>query len=235
MSESELTPVPKKIKFKHDDDDNEELEVAKPQLNTGETVSEDTTEKQKKKKRKNKGMKAKMNRKAAKENKERQAREERIARGEPEKLPTPKQLASKYLKDWQVDRINWKFQKGRQLWVIRNVFDTDALSKEDFKIAVEYFEEMPTGNARTILLEKTKETVAKASISENSGVEQDFGEDEKEEIKIKTNKTTTEANLSQPDLKKRKRKLEIDSKKSAKIAQEVLKRAKKMLKALQRK
>ena len=40
-----------------------------------------------------------------------------------DRAETAKPLAIEYLKQWHIDRDNWKFQKVRQVWLLHNMFN----------------------------------------------------------------------------------------------------------------
>ncbi|KAJ3394590.1 hypothetical protein HDU84_007764 [Entophlyctis sp. JEL0112] len=159
------TPA-KKIKFKYDDDDDTVNDDAKAASIPDSQPSAEVTDAAKaKKKRKTKGLMRKMKKKEEREKQSAAEREARVANGGPEKLPTPKQLASKYLREWirrdpEHDATSaWKFQKSRQLWIMRNILNINNISDADFEICVKYCKSM-NENARMTVREKARSAVA---------------------------------------------------------------------------
>jgi len=75
--------------------------------------------------------------------------------------------AKEYLRSWKHDKSNWKFNKNRQTWLLKNLFvddDDDALDDEAFGILLEYLRPLK-GKAR-------EETIKQAEAKVNeSGVE----------------------------------------------------------------
>ena len=72
--------------------------------------------------------------------------------------------AREYLRCWKEDKTNWKFNKTRQTWLLKNLFLPEALNDETFGIALEYLRPLK-GNAR-------EETIKQAEAKVNeSGVE----------------------------------------------------------------
>jgi len=73
--------------------------------------------------------------------------------------------AKEYLRSWKHDKSNWKFNKSRQTWLLKNLFvDDNALDDEAFGILLEYLRPLK-GKAR-------EETIKQAEAKVNeSGVE----------------------------------------------------------------
>ncbi|KAI8615946.1 hypothetical protein BC830DRAFT_1120037 [Chytriomyces sp. MP71] len=192
---------------------------------------------EKKKKRRNKGLAKKLKKKEEREKAEAVARETRKAQGLPETLPSAKNQASAYLREWDSDRLAWKFQKARQLWILRHILDTDNISPNDFSIAVRYCKELPEGTARQMTLEKAQQAIAEGLYKET--VDKDAkgdGEETKDveneaEGDVDTSKDTKK--VDDPAGKKKKKKNKDAAEKKKPLTEEVLKRARKLVKVLQ--
>ncbi|KAJ2132532.1 hypothetical protein GGF48_000848 [Coemansia sp. RSA 921] len=62
------------------------------------------------------------------------------------------QHAHTYLTTWNTDRSAWKFNKARQLWIIRHLYNASLMPLDMFEIAVQYLAES-MGKLRSTLLE----------------------------------------------------------------------------------
>ncbi|KAJ1804922.1 hypothetical protein LPJ77_004513, partial [Coemansia sp. RSA 2523] len=62
------------------------------------------------------------------------------------------QHAHTYLTTWNTDRSAWKFNKARQLWIIRHLYNASLMPLDMFEIAVHYLAES-MGKLRSTLLE----------------------------------------------------------------------------------
>ena len=93
----------------HIPDNNTETKSQKPSPTP-------TPAKKQRKKRKNKGLKKKLAKLAAA--KEAVTVNPEIPAGNQEKM-NPKDLCEEYLTLWETDRISWKFQKARQVWLLK--------------------------------------------------------------------------------------------------------------------
>ncbi|KAJ1856975.1 hypothetical protein LPJ76_002097 [Coemansia sp. RSA 638] len=62
------------------------------------------------------------------------------------------QHAHTYLTTWNCDKSSWKFNKARQLWIIRHLYDSSRMPLDMFEIAVRYLAES-MGKLRDTLLE----------------------------------------------------------------------------------
>ncbi|KAJ3013477.1 UNVERIFIED_CONTAM: hypothetical protein HDU68_000654 [Siphonaria sp. JEL0065] len=216
--------IPKKIKFSHDDDDDEQVEESKAD-NEGQETTATSTEKAPKKKRKNKGAAKKAVKKAERLALAQKEKEERLANGGPEKLPTPRDLAREYLTLWSNDRKTWKFNKARQLWILRHLLDTWNVADDVFTIAVKYCKDLPEGNSRTVTLDQMKEIIVKGVTLKEDVEEEPEKEDEKE------------AKPEKEGDKPKNRKVKVDPKalKKNQITEEMFQRAWKLVKVLEKK
>jgi len=99
----------------------------------------------------------------AKKNKQKNAKkcEENVSA-----INTPQQeRAIEYLMQWKNDRSNWKFKKIIQLWLIKNTYDSAKVSKEHFKILVEYLQTIG-GKSRDIIIQSANTIVSEFSASD---------------------------------------------------------------------
>jgi len=63
-----------------------------------------------------------------------------------------------YLLGWKSKDKDWKFRKLRQTWLLQNIYDKEKVSKANFKILLEYLEDLK-GAAREQTLKEAKEFV----------------------------------------------------------------------------
>ncbi|XP_076345335.1 uncharacterized protein LOC143244478 isoform X2 [Tachypleus tridentatus] len=49
-----------------------------------------------------------------------------------------KENALQYLKMWYTDRHNWSFKKIQQIWLLKNLYQMEQISDDDFDILLEY-------------------------------------------------------------------------------------------------
>ncbi|KAJ3247988.1 hypothetical protein HDU78_002419 [Chytriomyces hyalinus] len=251
-SETDAKAIQKKAKPQKDDENagpNEDAGEERagedvPSKEVDESAAQPTEEQKKKRKRKGKGMAKKLQKQEERTKAEAKLREERVAKGLPEAPPSSKQLAAQYLREWSADRLSWKFQKARQLWVLRHLLDTDNIAPNDFTIAVKYCKELPAGTARTMTLERAQQVVAeglyKASqpeLPEEEGAnesakkkEEETKTEEKESADVKDNQDGAEKEAT--DTKGKKKKSKAAKEPKEKLTEEVLKRARKIVKAL---
>ena len=67
-----------------------------------------------------------------------------------------------YLLKWKNDHDNWKFQKSKQNWIIRNIY---IMEKDLFKIAVKY---LGSGSVKSFLIDNAKGMLDKAKVDKDS-------------------------------------------------------------------
>ncbi|XP_036143425.1 uncharacterized protein C7orf50 homolog [Monomorium pharaonis] len=99
----------------------------------------------------------------------RQLKKEKAERAEIEKKQTQsersksnaKQKALSYLSTWKHCRNEWKFEKLKQIWLMDNLLDENAISDDLFPVVLEYFEGCK-GMAREVLMRKGMEIIRKA-------------------------------------------------------------------------
>ncbi|KAI8494722.1 hypothetical protein Bbelb_273270 [Branchiostoma belcheri] len=75
---------------------------------------------------------------------------------EEEKKESVVHLGSVYLQTWKSDRPNWVFRKVRQVWLLRNMYNTDKVSDEDFPILLEYLAGLQGKGRETTVAEAEK-------------------------------------------------------------------------------
>ncbi|KAJ1677639.1 hypothetical protein EV182_005744 [Spiromyces aspiralis] len=121
-----------------------------------------------------------------------------------------KQLSTEcqeYLSKWKHNRSEWKFQKARQIWILKHVYKPQHVPDELFGLAIEYLESIK-GGARKLAKQYAKDHIksaeklikkAESLEEEDMGVEED-GEGKKDETgkernsksKVKPEKITEE-------------------------------------------
>lgn len=115
--------------------------------------------------------------KSTKELSKRQLKKQKVLQEETKKRKSQKsnakQKALSYLSTWKYSRNEWKFEKLKQIWLMNNLLNEDAISDSLFPVVLEYFEGCE-GKAREGLLSKGMEVIRKA--------EMELDEDKKEEI-----------------------------------------------------
>jgi len=68
------------------------------------------------------------------------------------------QPAITYLLSWKEKTKDWKFKKLRQTWLLQSMYDKEKVSKANFKILLEYLEDLK-GASREQTLKEAKEFV----------------------------------------------------------------------------
>ncbi|XP_011695388.1 PREDICTED: protein MNN4 [Wasmannia auropunctata] len=115
--------------------------------------------------------------KSTKELSKRQLKKQKVLQEETKKRKSQKsnakQKALSYLSTWKYSRNEWKFEKLKQIWLMNNLLNEDAIPDSLFPVVLEYFEGCK-GKAREGLLSKGMEVIRKA--------EMELDEDKKEEI-----------------------------------------------------
>ncbi|TPX71777.1 hypothetical protein SpCBS45565_g00855 [Spizellomyces sp. 'palustris'] len=69
-----------------------------------------------------------------------------------------RQAAVEYLQQYVTDRENWKFQKVRQVWILRNLWYTHQLNDEAFALALQYIKDL-SHKAREETIDEAKEII----------------------------------------------------------------------------
>ncbi|XP_061168127.1 uncharacterized protein LOC133177052 [Saccostrea echinata] len=81
-------------------------------------------------------------------------------------------LASEYLHQWSNNRESWKFQKVRQVWLLKNMYSENKVTKEDFTVLLSYLDGMK-GRSREVTVEQAEKII-----------EEDGDKDEVDQVKI---------------------------------------------------
>ncbi|XP_071965491.1 uncharacterized protein [Antedon mediterranea] len=94
-------------------------------------------------------------------------------------------LALQYLQQWKKFKNVWSFQKVRQVWLLRNMYDTDMVDDDYFEILLEYIEPLK-GLAKITTLEKAEKLLKEQeeSESEDESPQQDEEEDGDKRVKL---------------------------------------------------
>ncbi|XP_033750847.1 protein IFH1-like isoform X2 [Pecten maximus] len=79
-----------------------------------------------------------------------------------------------YLKTWSEDKVNWKFQKVRQVWLLQHMYDDSKVPNTDFDRLLLYLENLK-GKAKEATLDKASKIIE----AEDSSSDEDNNEDGK--------------------------------------------------------
>ncbi|XP_072337091.1 protein cholesin isoform X2 [Scyliorhinus torazame] len=66
-----------------------------------------------------------------------------------------KDLALKYLMRWSKKHKDWRFQKTRQTWLLKHMYDCDKMSDKHFTALLNYLDGLK-GNAREVTIQKAE-------------------------------------------------------------------------------
>ena len=55
-----------------------------------------------------------------------------------------------YLVLWKESKDAWKFQKTRQIWLVRNIYNVERMPENHFKIMKKYIKSMPEGPTKQV-------------------------------------------------------------------------------------
>eukprot|EP01134_Creolimax_fragrantissima_P006904 CFRG6904T1 len=75
---------------------------------------------------------------------------------------SPNAAALAFLDTWKNDKDNWKYQKVRNTYILKNMYDPYKIPKESFKIVLEYLDGLK-GKARQITQEAAEAELSKMS------------------------------------------------------------------------
>ncbi|XP_059381135.1 uncharacterized protein C7orf50 homolog [Carassius carassius] len=89
-------------------------------------------------------------------------------------------VALEYLTCWFERRDEWKFHKGRQIWLLQHMYDTTKVTDDHFKVLLAYLEGM-RGASRDITLQKAEAILR----LEGQGEEEDTADAEKKKQRAK--------------------------------------------------
>ncbi|CAH1273174.1 C7orf50 [Branchiostoma lanceolatum] len=162
-SDQMVQQTKKKVQRKEDKSTDVEGEsrgedVELPQKVEMETPGEDTGEEQEEQEQLSPEEARKMERKMKKLRKK-EAKKSALPQEpvkEEEKKESVAHLGSVYLQTWKSDRPSWVFRKVRQVWLLRNMYNTDKVSDEDFPILLEYLTGLQGKGRETTVAEAEK-------------------------------------------------------------------------------
>ncbi|XP_062617726.1 cylicin-2-like [Saccostrea cucullata] len=80
-------------------------------------------------------------------------------------------LASEYLHQWANNRESWKFQKVRQVWLLKHMYSENKVINEDFAVLLSYLDGMK-GRSREVTVEQAEKII-----------EEDGDKDELDQVK----------------------------------------------------
>eukprot|EP00744_Colponema_vietnamica_P017154 GILI01024076.1.p1 GENE.GILI01024076.1~~GILI01024076.1.p1 ORF type:complete len:228 (-),score=90.08 GILI01024076.1:320-1003(-) len=83
-----------------------------------------------------------------------------------------KEAALEYLHQWRDDKEAWKFQKVRQTWLLKNMFNDSMVADKDFKVLLKYLQGLE-GSRRETLLKEMKEVVEQGEPEKGSQEEEE--------------------------------------------------------------
>ncbi|KAL4239612.1 hypothetical protein ACF0H5_000420 [Mactra antiquata] len=78
---------------------------------------------------------------------------------------TAKASSIEYLNTWNEKREEWKFNKTRQVWLLHNMYDQEAVSDENFQILLQYLEGLK-GQSRGETATEAEKIIEKAEDEE---------------------------------------------------------------------
>jgi hypothetical protein len=67
--------------------------------------------------------------------------------------------ALQYLQNWKHQPDSWSFQKVRQVWLLKHMYDTTQVSEKDFQLLLEYLEKL-TGKARQATIDTAEKMLS---------------------------------------------------------------------------
>ncbi len=59
-----------------------------------------------------------------------------------------------YLVLWKSSKAAWKFQKSRQIWLLKNIYNIERLPIKHFKILKKYIKSMQDGQVKERILKE---------------------------------------------------------------------------------
>ena len=96
--------------------------------------------------------------------------------------------ALQYLKTWNEDKDNWKFEKCRQIWLLHNAYEKTKVSDVLFPVLLSYMESIK-GGMRNLALD-----IANKKLAMEEKVENEENEEENKAVKqVKEKQIVTEA------------------------------------------
>lgn len=104
----------------------------------------------------------------SKKKKKKKLKKQDIEQSTPDPEQKGDKLASEYLKQWSDDRKNWKFQKVRQVWLLKHMYNQDQVSDDDFEILLLYLDGLK-GKSREVTVKQAEDIMEKDE--DNEGTE----------------------------------------------------------------
>ena len=102
-----------------------------------------------------------------------------------------------YLVLWKSSRAAWKFQKSRQIWLLKNTYNIERLPIKHFKILKKYIKTMQDGQVKERILKEALELIEDNKKATFDEIENKLVEDTPEgEEKIKIKERLLQAKLS---------------------------------------
>ncbi|KAJ1918702.1 hypothetical protein H4219_002424 [Mycoemilia scoparia] len=110
-----------------------------------------------------------------------------------------------YLKQWKNNHDEWKFQKSKQIWIVKNVYKPAFIKDEDLPLVLEYMKTMKGGVCGRVAQEAQKlieklEKQASAEDKEAEGKTDDKPEKEEDDDDDEPKETTT--TTTTPEIRK---------------------------------
>jgi hypothetical protein len=90
--------------------------------------------------------------------------------------------ALNYLVVWKQSKDTWKFQKSKQIWLLKNMYSVDAIPSKHFKIMKKYVKSLQ-GQVRERILEEALAVVETPKKLELTLIEKALEEEAKEQMK----------------------------------------------------
>jgi hypothetical protein len=76
--------------------------------------------------------------------------------------------AIKYLKDWHLNRSEWKFKKTFQIWLIKNWANSKQINDQDFDLLIEYILTINKESLAKQRLETEAKNIIEKEVEENN-------------------------------------------------------------------
>jgi hypothetical protein len=102
-----------------------------------------------------------------------------------------------YLVLWKSSRAAWKFQKSRQIWLLKNIYNIERLPIKHFKILKKYIKTMQDGQVKERILKEALELIEDNKKATYDEIENRLIEDTPEgEERLKIKERLLQAKLS---------------------------------------
>ncbi|PVV00952.1 hypothetical protein BB560_004645 [Smittium megazygosporum] len=102
-----------------------------------------------------------------------------------------------YLSEWKHSRETWKFQKSKQLWLIRSIYDVEKIDDSNFAILKEYIKSIQ-GNFRNIIKSNAEKVIEENSKNDQS-TDGDNKSDSENQSSNKTDDSESDSEKSSED------------------------------------